>query len=227
MAVRGDGDRVLEMRRQRPVGGHHGPAVGQDCVSRPPDVHHRLDRDDQPGLRRATTGRAVVRDLGVLVQRAADPVPDVLAHDREPCRLRHLLDRVADVARAGRPADTARSRRPAPPRSPARASRPRSTARAADEHGHRGVAVEALPDRAEVQRQQVALRRAPAWPTGCRGRSRRSSDVQIDAGNPRYPLNDGRRARSRIAVSATASSSAVVTPGRDGLASRAAMVSRE
>ena len=46
-------------------------------------------------------GRAVVRDLGVLVHRGADAVPDVLAHHREPGAAHHRLAGRAEVAEPG------------------------------------------------------------------------------------------------------------------------------
>src|SRR5256885_11238649 len=55
--VIGDGDGVLEVRRQGSVRGDHGPAVGADLGPPVPHVDHRFDRHHQPGF----DGRASAR----------------------------------------------------------------------------------------------------------------------------------------------------------------------
>ena len=66
-----------------------------------PGGHHRLDRDHHALLeQRALAGLAVVGHLRILVHAAPDPVPDERAHDRQPRRLGHSLDRARDVAHA-------------------------------------------------------------------------------------------------------------------------------
>src|SRR5690606_12435492 len=62
-------------------------------------VDHRLDgerhaRDELD----AGAGLAVVQDLRILVEDAADSVPAIFPHDREAMRFDEGLDRVADIA---------------------------------------------------------------------------------------------------------------------------------
>src|SRR5439155_14112468 len=60
-AVFGDGDGVLEVRREALVGGDHRPTVGQETGPPVAHVDHRLDRHDQAGSdQRAPPGFAVV-----------------------------------------------------------------------------------------------------------------------------------------------------------------------
>src|SRR5437588_8816163 len=79
------------LRRDRPlvvVKVDLGPARGD----------HRLDRKRHAGLQeRPPTGLAEVRDLRLLVVRAADAVADERADDRETRALDDLLDGVRDV----------------------------------------------------------------------------------------------------------------------------------
>src|SRR5205085_8256236 len=46
VAGRGHPDGVLELRRQRPVLGHRGPAVAEDLHLVAPGVDHRLDGEE-------------------------------------------------------------------------------------------------------------------------------------------------------------------------------------
>jgi len=63
--VLGDGDRALEMRRQRTVQRRSGPAVRVNPHGRPPHVHHRLDRQASPSLRTGPdSGVPVIRTCG-------------------------------------------------------------------------------------------------------------------------------------------------------------------
>src|SRR5579871_4183706 len=48
--VVGDGHRMLEMGRKRPIPRYRRPAIGQHLDVRQPLVDHRLDRQHQPGL---------------------------------------------------------------------------------------------------------------------------------------------------------------------------------
>src|SRR3982750_2959131 len=63
-AVVGDGDGVLEVGREAPVGRLHRPAVVEEHGARPPGVHHGLHGEHvaHPELD-ATTWRPVVGDL--------------------------------------------------------------------------------------------------------------------------------------------------------------------
>src|SRR3954452_12787590 len=99
--LRRDGDGELEVGGERAVLGVDRPAV----VAHPDHVaaggDHRLDGQDHALLERdAPVGRAVVRDLGLLVHVAADAVADQRADDREALGLDVLLDGVRDVAEA-------------------------------------------------------------------------------------------------------------------------------
>src|SRR6201988_5146153 len=77
--VLGDGDRVLEVSRQRPVGGHHGPPVGEDAVLLAPEREHGLHRDREAGPELQTSSRgSQILDERLLVHAPADPVPAVL-----------------------------------------------------------------------------------------------------------------------------------------------------
>src|SRR5438270_7218125 len=97
-ALVGDGDGVLEVGRQAPVGRLHGPAVVEEDGAGTPGVHHGLHGEDvaHPELD-PPTRRPVVGDLGLLVHRRADPVADVLANDGVAGPLGHRLHGVADV----------------------------------------------------------------------------------------------------------------------------------
>ena len=50
-AVRRHADGVLELRGQRAVARHRGPAVGQHLHVRPAEIDHRLDREEHAGAR--------------------------------------------------------------------------------------------------------------------------------------------------------------------------------
>src|SRR4051812_42623841 len=47
---RGHADRMLELRRQRAIARHRGPAVGQDFYMRLAEIDHRLDGEEHAGL---------------------------------------------------------------------------------------------------------------------------------------------------------------------------------
>src|SRR5205814_10134404 len=92
-------DGVLEMGRKAAIGGHHGRPVGERASLGAAGVDHRLDGDAEALLYlEAPVGRAVVRDLRVLVHSTADPVADVVAHHAVPLRLDPRLYRRAEVA---------------------------------------------------------------------------------------------------------------------------------
>src|SRR4029077_2083387 len=93
-----DSDGVLKVGGQGAVGGADRPAVRLHVDVGRAGVHHRLDRQRHPGLEPGQVALAAeVRDLGVLVHLAPDPVADELADDREAGRLDVLLDRGRDV----------------------------------------------------------------------------------------------------------------------------------
>src|SRR4051794_27345746 len=100
-AVRRDGHRELEVGGQRAVLRVDRPVVLGHPDGVPAGGDHRLDREDHALLEKdPRVGPPVVRDLGVLVHRAADAVADERAHDREPLGLDDGLDRMRDVAEA-------------------------------------------------------------------------------------------------------------------------------
>src|SRR6266540_1399455 len=87
-----DGDRMLEMGRQRTVGGDHGPIVAEDPGVVGTEREHRLDRETDPRLELSSgTPGPVVGDLGLLVHGRADAVPHELADDPEPGPRRDVL----------------------------------------------------------------------------------------------------------------------------------------
>src|SRR2546428_5432834 len=97
-----DSEGVLEVGGETAVEGADGPIVGVAFGAPVADVDHGLDRDDHAGPQDgAGVGRAVVRDLRVLVHVAADAVPDVLADDGEALAFDPGLDGGADLADAG------------------------------------------------------------------------------------------------------------------------------
>src|SRR5258705_10263753 len=101
-AGRGDADRMLELRRQRTVARHRGPAVGQDFYMRLAEIDHRLDGEEHAGLQRhAFAGPADMNDVGLVMKHAAQAVPAEIAHHAHALRLDKTLDGVADVAGGG------------------------------------------------------------------------------------------------------------------------------
>src|SRR5918995_4701406 len=99
--VLGYGHGVLEMGREGAVLGRDRPAVFGDDHRGRPGVDHRLDRKCHPrGEQRAPSGLAEIRNLGLLVHRPADPVPDQGADDGETGRLGRPLDGRRDVSDA-------------------------------------------------------------------------------------------------------------------------------
>src|SRR5205814_3218046 len=107
----------------------------------------------------AEVRETVVRHLGLLVHRAADPMADVVANDREALALDVLLDRRADVAEAV----------PDPRRGDAAGERLAGDAdellrmrrHTAHRHRDRGVRVPAVDDRTRVDADDVALPQLP------------------------------------------------------------------
>src|SRR5829696_9149230 len=100
-AVLGNGDGVLEVGGEGAVGRVDGPPVPlaeADIVVAERD--HGLYGEGHPRKQTWTrAGRAVVRDLGVLVHLPADPVGDQVPYDPVTAGLGECLYRVADVAK--------------------------------------------------------------------------------------------------------------------------------
>src|SRR5437588_5052500 len=97
-AVVGDGDGVLEVGRQAPVGRLHGPAVVEEDGAGTPGVHHGLHGEDVAHSELDAPARGpVVGNLGLLMHGRPDPVADVLANDGVAGPLGHRLHSVADV----------------------------------------------------------------------------------------------------------------------------------
>src|SRR5262245_63254472 len=91
-AVGSDGNGVLEVGRQPSIAGGRRPAILLHVHFRTPRIDHGLDRQHQPlGEPDSARPGTVVRHLGVLVELAADPVPDELAYQAEAPALRHVL----------------------------------------------------------------------------------------------------------------------------------------
>lgn len=97
-----NGNRVLEVRRDAPIGGDDGPTVGFDLGSVASQIEHRLDTDRHALLELGSRpGLSVVGHLGIFVHLSPDPVTDVFAYDPEPVTMRFALNRVADIAQSG------------------------------------------------------------------------------------------------------------------------------
>ena len=76
----GNGDRILEMCRELAIGGSHGPAVVVRGDFGRARIDHRLDGQDHPRPQPGASPRfAVVRHLGLFVERSSDPVTHELA----------------------------------------------------------------------------------------------------------------------------------------------------
>src|SRR5690242_4234377 len=95
-----DCDRVLEMRRQRPIGRSDGPTIGHYFRLLRTEIQHWLNGQRPPGLHR-WPGRAhlVVRDLRGLVHAATDPVAHVLTYDSKSFGRCVLVDGGRDVVK--------------------------------------------------------------------------------------------------------------------------------
>ena len=103
MAVLGDQDGVLELRRAPPVLGHRRPAVRPDVVVDRAQGEHGLDGERHPGFHDHVAVRVVVvRHDQPRMERPADPVPGKVPHHpvAEPpgVRLDHPPDGVQRAA---------------------------------------------------------------------------------------------------------------------------------
>src|SRR3978361_1108442 len=80
-AGRGHPDRMLELRRQRAVAGHRGPAVGQDFDMRLAEIDHWLDGEEHAGLQHhAFAGPADMDDVRLGMEHASQAVAAESAH---------------------------------------------------------------------------------------------------------------------------------------------------
>ena len=105
-ARRRDADRVLELRRERAVARHGGPAVGQELYVRAAEIDHRLDGEDHAGPDLlAFAGLPVMQHVGRLVEEPADAVAAEIAHHRAALGFRKALDGMADIAEPAARAD--------------------------------------------------------------------------------------------------------------------------
>src|SRR5205085_3007236 len=92
-AVLGDADRMLELRRQRTVARHRGPAVGQDFYMRLAEIDHRLDGEEHAGLQHhAFAGPADMDDVRLVVEHASQPMAAEIAHHAHALRFDKALD---------------------------------------------------------------------------------------------------------------------------------------
>ena len=181
-AVIGDG--VLEVRGHRPVGGEDRPAVGVEADVVGAGGDHRLDREHHALLQlRAAAGRAVVRDLRVLVHAPPDAVADELADDAEALRLDVRLARRGRCRAGGcRPSHcsiAAKQRL----RWQTASSRSVSAVDLADRHRDGRVADEAAVGDADVDRQDVAV--GSTYGPGMPCTIMSFGDEQIEPGKPR------------------------------------------
>ena len=83
------------------VGGDHGPAVGERLHAVGAEIDHGFDGEGHAGFDLLPGAAAAeVRNLRLLMHRAADAVADQVADDAETARLDQGLDGMGDVADA-------------------------------------------------------------------------------------------------------------------------------
>src|SRR5258706_12170581 len=93
---------VLPLRRQAVVLRHYRPAVRQLADAGAAGVDHWFDGERHARDQLQSGARtAVVQDLRLFMEFAADPVTAKFAHDAAAITLGAALDRVANVAQAG------------------------------------------------------------------------------------------------------------------------------
>src|SRR3954449_3491821 len=93
---------MLELRRERAVARHGGPAVGQNFDVRLAEIDHRFDREEHAGFQRhAFAGAADMDDVRLVVEESAQPVATEVANYAHALRLDKALDRVADITGSG------------------------------------------------------------------------------------------------------------------------------
>src|SRR2546428_2540714 len=90
---------MLELRRQRTVARHRGPAVRQDFYMRLAEIDHRLDGEEHAGLQgHAFAGPADMDDVRLVMEHAPQAMAAEIAHHAHALRLDEALDGVADIA---------------------------------------------------------------------------------------------------------------------------------
>src|SRR5580704_5181292 len=95
-----DRDSVLEMRRITAIRGDCRPVVFQDSHARPARVHHRFDGKHHSFLKpRPLAGRAIIRELRILVHLGSDAVTNKFTHHRKTILLDPLLHRSRYVSK--------------------------------------------------------------------------------------------------------------------------------
>src|SRR3984957_2969946 len=95
----GDADAVLELRRQRTVAGHRGPAVGQHLHMGAAEIDHRLDGEEHARLEHNTLARpADMDDVRLVVEQPAQAVAAEIAPHAHVLGFDIGLDGVADIA---------------------------------------------------------------------------------------------------------------------------------
>src|SRR4051794_6432656 len=98
-AVLGHPDRMLELRRQRTVARHRGPAVGQDFDMRLAEIDHRLDGEEHARFQRhAFAGTADMDYVRLFLEHAPKAMAAELPRLAHALRLDKALAGVADVA---------------------------------------------------------------------------------------------------------------------------------
>src|SRR6202043_1044639 len=96
----GDRDSMLEMRRIAAIRGDRRPVIFQNSHARAARVHHRFDGKHHSFLKpRPLTGRAIIRELWILVHLGSDAVTNKLTHYRKTILFDPLLHRSRYVSK--------------------------------------------------------------------------------------------------------------------------------
>src|SRR5215213_11624194 len=75
-----------------PIDSYDRPSIRQDLRKMRALVNHRLDREHVASLNLwSQPGSTIIRNLRILVHLSADPMPNVIAHNRIPIRFGVLL----------------------------------------------------------------------------------------------------------------------------------------
>src|SRR5579872_993962 len=95
-------DGMFELRRQRAIPRHCGPAVRQDLHMRLAEIDHRLDREEHAGAQlHAFAGAADMNDVRLVMEHAPQPMTAEIAHHAHALWLDIALNRMTDVACGG------------------------------------------------------------------------------------------------------------------------------